>query len=232
MIILYMTSQSQPNDKFITLDQDLYDYLLAVSLREPEILRRLRLETSRMPQRGMQISPDQGQFMAMLARLLDARRVLEIGVFTGYSSLCLALALPPDGHLTALDVSEEWTAVARRYWREAGVEDKIDLRLASALDSLDELIRDGQSDSYEMAFIDADKHNYHRYFEQALQLVRVGGLIIFDNMLWNGRVVESGPQDESTQAIRSMNKQLHGDERVEVSLLTIGDGVTLARRVV
>lgn len=232
MIISYMTGQWQAHSKFISLGEDLYEYLLAVSLREPESLRRLRLETSRMPQREMQISPDQGQFMAMLARLLGARRILEVGVFTGYSSLCLALTLPPDGRITALDVSAEWTAVARRYWREAGVEDKIELRLAPAIDTLDELIRDGRSNSYEMAFIDADKCNYHRYFEQALQLVRVGGLIILDNMLWKGRVVESGTRDESTQAIRSMNKQLYEDTRIEVSLLPIGDGVTLARRVI
>ena len=183
-----------------------------------------------MPERGMQISPDQGQFMAMLAGILEARRILEIGVFTGYSSLCFALNLPEDGQLVALDESEEWTRVARRYWNEAGVANKIDLRLGPALATLENLIAGGESGKFDIAFIDADKTNYAHYYERSLELVRRGGLIIFDNMLWGGRVTQAESKDEDTEAIRVMNAKLHKDTRVCVSMLSVGDGVTLARK--
>ena len=171
------------SNKTFTVPEPLYDYLLSASLREPELLRRLRDETARDPMARMQISPEQGQFMALLVQLMGARRALEIGVFTGYSSLSVALALPPDGELVACDVSEQWTAVARRYWAEAGVADKIDLHLAPALDTLDTLLDEEQAGSFDFAFIDADKQSYERYYERALALLRSGGLIAVDNVL-------------------------------------------------
>jgi predicted O-methyltransferase YrrM len=215
-----------------TLDMTdaLYDYLLAVSSREPEILRRLRDETARLPNAGMQIGPEQGQFMGLLIQLLGARRTLEVGVFTGYSSLAVALALPPDGRIVACDVSEEWTAIARRYWAEAGVAGKIELRLGPAVETLDALLADRQADGFDFAFIDADKENYDRYYERALRLVRPGGLIAIDNVLWGGRVADPEAQGESLAAIRALNAKLHRDERVALSLVPIGDGLTLALR--
>lgn len=214
--------------KTLGLDARLYDYLLSVSLREPEILRQLREETARHPRAGMQIAPEQGQFMALLAQLLGATKTLEIGVFTGYSSLCVALALPPAGKIVACDVSEEYTATARRYWEAAGVADKIDLRIAPALQTLDELLAAGEAGTFDFAFIDADKENYDAYFELSLQLVRTGGLIAIDNVLWRGQVADPQVQDSSTQAIRAFNEKLHRDERVTLSLATIADGLTLA----
>ncbi|MBW4495995.1 MAG: class I SAM-dependent methyltransferase [Oscillatoria princeps RMCB-10] len=216
-----------PN-KTLGLDNRLYDYLLSVSLREPEILRQLREETARHPRAGMQIAPEQGQFMALLAQLLGATKTLEIGVFTGYSSLCVALALPPTGKIVACDVSEEYTATARRYWEAAGVAHKIDLRIAPALQTLDDLLAAGVAETFDFAFIDADKDNYDAYFELSLQLVRTGGLIAIDNVLWRGQVADPQVQDSSTQAIRAFNEKLHRDERVTLSLLTIADGLTLA----
>jgi len=214
--------------KTLGLDNQLYDYLLSASLREPEILRQLRQETARHPRAGMQIAPEQGQFMALLIDLLGATKTLEIGVFTGYSSLRVALALPPNGKIVACDVSEEYTAIARRYWQTAGVADKIDLRLAPALETLDQLLASGQAETFDFAFIDADKQNYEGYYERSLQLVRRGGLIAIDNVLWSGQVANPQDQDNSTLAIRAFNDKLHHDERVSLSLVPIADGLTLA----
>ena len=214
--------------KTLGLNNQLYDYLLSVSLREPDILRELRQETTRHSLAVMQIAPDQGQFMALLVQLLGATKTLEIGVFTGYSTLCVALALPPTGKIVACDVSEEYTRVARRYWQKAGVADKIDLRLAPALETLDQLLTDGQAETFDFAFIDADKVNYEGYYERSLQLIRPGGLIAIDNVLWFGRVTDPQDQDKSTLAIRAFNEKLHHDERVSLSLVPIADGLTLA----
>ncbi len=214
----------------LNLDDRLYDYLQRVSLREPPILARLREETAALPGAGMQISPEQGQFMALLIELTGARRVLEVGTFTGYSSLAMALALPPEGHIVACDVSEEFTAMARRYWAEAAVADKIELRLAPALETLDALLAEGQGETFDFAFIDADKVNYEGYYEQALRLLRRGGLIAVDNVLWDGKVADPAVQDEDTDAIRALNEKIRTDERVTTSLLTIGDGIMLARK--
>ena len=212
----------------IGLDNQLYNYLLSVSLREPEILLKLRQETASHPRSGMQISPEQGQFMRLLVQLIGAKKTLEVGVFTGYSSLSVALALPEDGKIIAADVSEEFTAIARRYWQEAGVADKIDLRLAPALETLDALLATGQAETFDFAFIDADKENYDGYYERSLQLVRPGGLIAIDNVLWSGQVADPQNQDERTQALRALNQKLHHDERVTLSLVPIADGLTLA----
>ncbi|MBD1921594.1 class I SAM-dependent methyltransferase [Microcoleus sp. FACHB-831] len=212
----------------IGLDNQLYDYLLSASLREPEILRQLRQETANLPNAMMQIAPEQGQFMALLVQLMGATTTLEVGVFTGYSSLSVALALPPEGKIIACDVSEEYTSVARRYWQAAGVADKIDLRLAPAIDTLDQLLAEGQAGTFDFAFIDADKNNYEGYYERSLQLVRPGGLIAIDNVLWSGRVADSQDRDKSTQSIRNLNNKLHQDERVTLSLVPIADGLTLA----
>ena len=214
----------------LTLTDTLYDYLLSVSLREPPLLARLREETAALPHAGMQISPEQGQFMALLVELIGARRTLEVGTFTGYSSLCVALALPADGQIVACDVSEDFTKVGRRYWAEAGVEDRIDLRLAPALDTLDSLLDEGQAGTFDFAFIDADKENYDGYYERSLRLVRSGGLVAIDNVLWNGSVIDPDKQDKDTQAIRALNAKLRQDLRVGLSLLPIGDGLTLARK--
>ncbi|MBL8226142.1 MAG: class I SAM-dependent methyltransferase [Chromatiales bacterium] len=214
----------------IALDDRLYHYLQAVSLREPDVLVRLRAETARLPAAGMQVSPEQGQFMALLVRLLGARRCLEVGTFTGYSALACALVLPPDGRLVTLDVSADWTAVARRHWLDAGVADRIDLRLGPAAGSLAALLAEGAADSFDFAFIDADKTGYDDYYELALQLVRPGGLIAFDNVLWSGRVADPNAQDADTSALRALNRKLHADARVDLSMLPIGDGLTLARR--
>ncbi len=214
--------------KTFTLGDRLYDYCLSVSSREPDILRQLRQETARHPMAAMQVSPEQGQFMALLIQLLGARKTLEIGTFTGYSSLWVALALPPDGKVVACDVSEEWTLMARRYWQQAGVIAKIDLHLAPALDTLAKLLASGQANTFDFAFIDADKENYLNYYEQSLQLVRPGGLIAIDNVLWSGRVADPQVQDKSTVAIRTFNQALHADERISLSLVPIGDGLTLA----
>ncbi|MFQ5984921.1 MAG: class I SAM-dependent methyltransferase [Alphaproteobacteria bacterium] len=212
----------------ITLTEPLYEYLTAVSVREPEILRRLREETAPMPDSQMQVSPEQGQFMALLVELMAARRALEIGVYTGYSSLCVARALPEGGRVIACDINEEWTAVARRYWREAGVAHKIDVRLAPALETLEALLDEGQAGSYDFTFIDAEKEEYDAYYERVLTLTRPGGLITIDNVLWSGSVADPAKQDKDTNAIRALNKKLHQDERISLSLVPIGDGLTLA----
>ena len=214
----------------ISLTDSLYEYLLSVSLREPDLLLKLREETAADPSARMQISPEQGQFMGLLARLMGARRCLEIGVFTGYSSLAIALALPDDGRIVACDVSEKWTSVARRYWAVAGVAHKIDLRLATAMETLDRLIADGKSGTFDFAFIDADKENYVGYYERALQLLRPGGLVVADNTLWSGRVADPENAEADTVALRHFNDLLHGDPRVDLSLVPIGDGLSLARK--
>ena len=212
------------------LAPELSDYIRSVTLREQPLLARLREETALNPQASMQVSPEQGQFLAFLVGLIGARRTLEVGVFTGYSSLSVALSLPPGGEIVACDVSEEWTSVARRYWKEAGVESKIDLRLRPALQTLQELIAQGRRDSFDFAFIDADKANYQAYFDCALQLVRAGGLIVVDNVLWHGRVLDPAEQDADTVAIREFNRKIHSDDRVSITLVPIGDGLMLARR--
>ena len=214
----------------LTLSDALYDYLLGVSLREPPLLASLREETAGLPGAVMQISPEQGQFMAFLAELTGARRVLEVGTFTGYSALVVALALPAEGRIVTCDVDEKMTAIARRYWAEAGVADKIDLRLGPAVETLDGLLADGQEGSFDFAFIDADKGNYGSYYERALALLHQGGLILIDNVLWSGAVADPERQDADTSAIRALNAKLHGDERVSLSLLPVSDGITLARK--
>ena len=215
-------------NKTITLTDRLYDYLLEVSLREPEVLQRLRAETADLPNANMQVAPEQGQFMALLARLIGARRCLEVGVFTGYSALSVALALPPGGTLVACDVSEEWTRIAQRYWAEAGVAERIDLRLGPALESLDALLAEGAAGCFDLAFIDADKENYVSYYERALKLLRSGGLAIVDNVLWDGRVADPQAVEASTVALRAFNEHLRKDPRVSLSMLPVADGLTLA----
>lgn len=215
----------------ITVDDRLYAYLLSVSLREPEVLQRLRQETLRLPHGQMQISPEQGQLMALLIKLMGARRAIEIGTFTGYSALCVAMALPKDGLLVACDISEEWTALARRYWLEAGVAPRIDLRIAPALETIGDLLDQGQRGTFDFAFIDADKVNYPAYFDGALALLRPGGLIAVDNVLWNGRVADPDDVgDSDTRALRAFNARVATDSRVDLSLVPIGDGLTLARK--
>lgn len=210
------------------LENQLYHYLLSISLREPDILQQLREETANHPMGMMQIAPEQGQFMEMLVQLMGATKTLEIGVFTGYSSLCVALALPSNGQIVACDVSEEYTEIARRYWEAAGVANKISLHLGPAIHTLDKLITEGQVGTFDFAFIDADKENYEAYFERSLQLVRNGGLIVIDNVLWSGRVADPKVQDESTLAIRTFNDKLRNDPRVTLSVVPIADGLTLA----
>lgn len=210
------------------LSDALYEYLLENSVRESEILEELREETSALEYSEMQIAPEQGQFMQLIVRLLDARRTLEIGVFTGYSSLSVALAMPPEGSIVACDVSEEWTRLARRFWEKAGVEDKIDLRIGPALETLDALLDDGQHESFDFVFIDADKEEYDGYYERSLALVRSGGLIMLDNMFRGGRVADSSERQPSVQAIRDLNAKLHTDDRIHLSMLPLADGVTLA----
>ncbi|MDR3479641.1 MAG: class I SAM-dependent methyltransferase [Burkholderiaceae bacterium] len=216
-------------NRTLNIDDHLYQYILDVSLREHPVLAELRDATRSQPRAGMQISPEQGQFMAMLIKLIGARQTLEIGVFTGYSALATALALPPDGRIIACDINAEFTDIGRRHWEKAGVADKIDLRLAPAIDTLDKLIDEGRSGSFDFAFIDADKTNYDNYYERCLQLLRVGGLIAIDNVLWDGEVARPA-QDADTAALQALNIKLHADERVDLSLLTIADGLTLARK--
>lgn len=216
------------SNKSLGLSDRLYHYLLSVSLREPDVLAQLRQETANHPHRAMQIAPEQGQFMALLVQLIGAQKALEVGVFTGYSSLAVALALPPGGKLIACDVSEEYTEVAKRYWQAAGVAYKIDLRIAPAIETLDQLLASGYAGSFDFVFIDADKTNYGNYYERSLALVRPGGLIAIDNVLWNGAVADETAQDDSTAAIRAFNEKLHNDQRVTLSVLPIADGLTLA----
>jgi len=213
----------------LSLTDALYDYMLDVSLREPDVLRQLREETARHVMAECQISPEQGQFMALLVKLIGAKRTLEIGVFAGYSAAWVALALPDDGQVIACDVSEEWTAIARRYWKKAGIADKIDLLLAPAVETLESLVQTGQENSFDFAFIDADKANYDAYYEYCLKLVRPGGLIALDNTLAQGRVL-TDLTSEYARAVRALNEKLHADTRVDISLVPIADGLTLARK--
>ena len=217
------------SNKTINLTEELYGYMLTVSLREHEVLRELREETAKDEQANMQISPEQGQFMALLANLVGAERTLDIGVYTGYSSLCIALALPEDGRVIACEINEEWAGIARRYWRKAGVEHKIDLHLASAEETLETLLTNDKH-NFDFAFIDADKINNGLYYDYCLELVRPGGLIAIDNVLWDGAVADKTVNDDDTRAIRFLNEKIHADPRVEISLVPIADGLTLARK--
>ena len=219
------------SNQSIGLSDPLYQYLLANSVREPEILAKLRAETAQHPLVNMQISPEQGQLMDLLVQLIGARKCLEIGVFTGYSSLVVALNLPDDGQIIACDVSDEFTSIARKYWQEAGVDHKINLCIAPALATLDRLILNGESGTFDFAFIDADKNNYGAYYDRCFQLVRQGGLILVDNVLWYGRVADPAmDNDKRTQAIKQINQQIYHDDRVQISLIPIGDGLTIARK--
>lgn len=217
-------------NKTIGISDELAAYVVQVGTREPDVLARLREETAAIPQHGMQIAPEEGAFLAMLVELTGARRYIEIGTFTGYSSTAVALALPADGQLVCCDVSEEWTSMARRYWAEAGVAAKIDLRIAPAVETLDQLIADGEEATYDFAFVDADKTGYDGYYERLLRLVRPGGLIAFDNTLWGGAVLDEDTEDEDTRALQALNLKLADDERITLCLLPVADGVTLARR--
>jgi len=218
------------SNKTLCITEQLYEYMLSVSLREPDVLRELRDETAQDENANMQISPEQGQFMGLLVKLLGARLTLDIGVYTGYSSLCIGLALPKAGRVIACDVNREWTDIARRYWQKAGVEEKIELRLAPARQTLADLLEKG-TDSFDFAFIDADKINYDMYYEYCLQLIRPGGLIAIDNVLWDGAVADDSVNDDETVAIRALNRKIHADPRVEISLVPIADGLGLVRKI-
>ena len=214
----------------LQLDEHLHDYLLSVSVRETAAFRELRERTAKMPESMMQTSPEQGQLMRLLVKLMGARRALEIGTFTGYSALCIASALPEGGELVACDISAEWVDIGRPYWKEAGVAEKIEVRLNPAVDTQRELLDDGQAGSFDFVYIDADKENYVAYYENSLELLRAGGLIAVDNTLWSGKVADPDVDDETTEAIRQFNRHVADDERVDVSLVPIGDGLTLARK--
>ena len=214
----------------IRMNDEIDEYLLRVSLRESDLQRRLREETATLEFGGMQISPVQGQLMRMLAGLVGARRAIEVGVFTGYSALCVALALPEDGELIACDVNEEWTAIARRYWSEAGVASRITLKIAPAVESLDALIRGGRTGEFDFAFIDADKTGYDLYYERCLELLRPGGLALFDTVLWGGAVADESDSSEDTEALRVFNAKISDDPRIELCMLPVGDGLTIARK--
>lgn len=218
------------SNKTIDLNDRLYNYIQSVSVRETELLRSLRQETTKHPMGIMQIAPEQGQFMAMLVKLMGAKKTIELGVFTGYSSLVVALALPVDGKIVACDVNEEYTAIASRYWEKAGVADKIDLHLVPAIITLETLIAKGETETFDFAFIDADKSNYDNYYELCLQLIRPGGLIAIDNVLWGGKVAEEQVEDNRTQTMKNLNKKIYRDDRVDVSLIPIADGLTLAMK--
>lgn len=218
------------SNRTLTFDDRLYQYLLDHSVRETPIMRALREITRHEEGAGMQIGPEQGQFMALLVELLGAKRIIEIGTFTGYSALCMAQAMPKDGKLICCDVSKEWTAVGRPFWEQAGIEDRIELRIAPALETLDAMLQNNQAGQFDMAFIDADKPNYPNYYERCLKLIRPGGLLMFDNTLWSGAIADPSDQDEDTLALRKLNDMLYKDERVGISLVPIGDGLTLARK--
>lgn len=230
LCLLDRPSYKSMSNQSIGLSDELHEYLLSVSLRETEVMQRLRAETAEHPKSEMQIAPEQGQFLQFLVRLIGVRRTLEIGVFTGYSALAVAQELPSTGTLVACDVSEEYTEVARRYWEEAGVADRIDLRIAPAEETLSALIDDGQEGTFDFSFIDADKETYDTYYEQSLRLLRPGGVIALDNVFRGGRVTDSDVEDESVRAIQRLNEKLHDDERVDLSMLPLADGVTLAMK--
>ncbi len=212
------------------LTDELYDYLVEVSVRETDVLRRLREETADLENARMQISPEQGQFMGLLVELTGAKKALELGTFTGYSALCVAAAMPDDGRLIACDIDEEWPSFGRRYWSEAGVADKIDMRFGQANDVLDRLLAEGHEGTFDFIFIDADKSGLDNYYEKSLKLVRQGGLIAVDNTLWHGKPVDSAAYDPATMAVRGFNVKVFDDKRVSMSLVPIGDGLTLLRK--
>lgn len=214
----------------IKLTDSICRYMQEATFREPEILVKLRAETAGIEESEMQIAPEQGQLMSLIVAMIGARRAIEIGTFTGYSSLCVALALPPDGKLIACDTNKDWTDVARRYWREAGVAERVELHLAPASETLDALLSDGAAGTLDFAFIDADKQSYDLYYERCLELLRPGGLVALDNMLWSGAVADPARDDADTVAIRAITKKLQGDTRVDISLVPIGDGLMLARK--
>ena len=218
------------SSKYTSLDQNLYDYVLASSLRESPALAQLRAETATLPLAVMQIAPEQGQFMAMLIKLLGARRAIEVGVYTGYSALAVADALPDDGLLIACDINADTAAIAQRYWQQAGVAHKVDLRLAPAAETLQALLDEGQAGSFDFAFIDADKTGYRDYYELCLALLRPGGLVVVDNVLWGGAVLNTQIDDDDTRAIQDFNAQLHDDRRVDLSMLPVADGLSLIRK--
>jgi len=211
------------------LPPNLEAYLVEHGVREPDILKRLRDETALLPQHNMQIAPEQGAFLSLLVELIGAKRCIELGTFTGYSSLVVALAMPADGRIVCCDLSDEWTSVARRYWGEAGVADRVDLRLGPALETLDALLAGGAAGTFDFAFIDAAKHEYPDYHERIIQLLRPGGLAVYDNVLWSGRVVETGGDDDLV-GIQRLNDRLAKDERISVSMIPVADGLTLARK--
>jgi len=217
------------SSRTLNLDDTVYDYLLAHSLREHPEQAALREATRKHPLARMQISPEQGQFMGLLVKLIGARHTIEVGTFTGYSALTVALALPADGKILACDISDEYTSIGRPYWKRAGVAEKIELVIAAAAETLDARIAAGESGRYDFAFIDADKTGYDGYYERCVQLVRKGGLIAFDNTLWGGDVAKPA-KDDDTRALQALNEKLHRDERIDMALLPIGDGLTLARR--
>jgi len=214
----------------LNTDQNLYQYILSVSLRDSEAQQNLRNENDDLEMGIMQISPDQAQFMALLIKLTQAEKIIEVGTFTGYSALVMANALPDNGKIIACDINKEWTDIARRHWQQAGVSNKIDLKLAPAIDTLDQLISAGNASQFDIAFIDADKTNYQHYYERCLKLIKPGGLICIDNVLWGGSVIDNTDQSADTVAIRDFNTFLHHDERVDISLVPIGDGLSLARK--
>jgi predicted O-methyltransferase YrrM len=208
----------------------LYDYVLSVGVREPELLRELRGETARLPEAEWQIAPEQGPFLAMLVRLMGAKRCLEVGTFTGYSALWVASAVPADGRVVCCELSEAFAAVARKFWARSDDGRKIELRMGPAADTLDRLLADGQAGTFDYAFIDADKANYDRYYEQSLKLVRTGGVLAIDNTLWDGKPADPAVADADTAAIRALNAKVHADDRVDLSFLPFADGLTLARK--
>lgn len=216
--------------KSLGLDESLYRYLLEHGVREPDIMRRLREETDKLEMARIRSSAEQVNALSLILKLMGARRAIEVGVFTGYATLAFAAALPAEGRVYALDVSKEWTDIGRSYWEEAGVADRIELILAPATETLESLIRGGNSESVDFAFIDADKENYDAYFEAALTLLRPGGLIAVDNVLWSGRVIDPEAQDADTRAIRALNEKLARDARIDLAMLPVGDGLTLARK--
>ena len=215
-------------NRTLNLNDALYDYMLKVSLNETSVLQNLRHKTQTLAMSKMQISPEQGQFMALLVKLIKAKAILEIGVFTGYSTLCFAEAIPDDGKIVACDINHEWTSIAEKYWKLAGQEDKINLHLAPALETLQELVDSNLQDTFDLAFIDADKINYRSYYEFCLILLRPGGLLLIDNVFWGGAVADNSKLDDDTNAIRELNNFLHTDSRVELSMIPVGDGLTLA----
>lgn len=214
----------------IALNEKLYGYLLDTGLREPELLQRLRLATEREELSVMRSAPEQGQLMAMLIKLMGAKRILEVGTYTGYATLWMAMALPDDGEIITCDLSDEWTSVGTRFWSEAGVADKITLHLRPAIETLDSLIVQGQSGVFDFIFIDADKENYSVYYEASLRLLRSGGLMVIDNVLWGGSVIDDANQNSSTVAIRAFNRALKSDSRIEINMLPVADGITLVMK--